>query len=244
MSNFWRLFLAGVLFSVCAMSFARTDRNSFIEKPAPTLSELINQVKSDDVVASRYMRHFAMSKSDVVSMMSKFKMGRLASDGVYLVYNVPGWEEVRSRAMFFRKGTLVWTDQKGTPVLKVSCGNPMVRGSDVGVATVATGASLKPQMSYKEIASAPAPETTFIENDPSLIAPGTIETNAADVLPTTPTMPSVSRPVFPAVIFPLTAGLLLGINKGDTNPVPEPCTMVVLGAGGLALIARKKLKKS
>lgn len=228
---------------VCAIAIARTDQNSFIERPTPTLSDLVGQVKNDPKVASRYMRHFAMSKEDVIAMFSKLKLGRLPTDGVYLVYNVPGWEEVRSRALFFRKGTLVWTDQSGNPIMKVSCGNPMVRGSDIGIAAVSTGVSLKPQLAYRDLVATKMPETSFIESTPNLAAPGEVETNAADVLPTTPNVPSVSRAAFPALIFPLTAGLLLGLNKGDTNPVPEPCTMLVLGAGGAALIAKRKFRK-
>lgn len=242
MSKLFRLFLAVAFGALCMLSFARTDQNSFLNRPANTVSELISQVKSDKEVAGRFMRHFAMTKEDVVEMFSKLKIGRLPQDGVYLVYNVPGWEEVRSRALFFRKGTLVWTDQNGTPVLKASCGNPMVRGSDIGVAAVATGVKVQPVLAYRDLAG-PTPETSFIEATPTLAAPGNIEVNAADVLPTVPATPSVSRESFP-YILPLGLGALFGFSNGSSPPVPEPCTLLVLG-GGAAALARfgKRLKK-
>jgi hypothetical protein len=220
---------------------ARTDQNSFLNRPANTLSDLVSQVKNDNKVADRYMRHFGMTKTEVVDMFSSLKIGRLPQDGVYLVYNVPGWEEVRSRALFFRKGTLVWTDQQGTPVMKVSCGNPMVRGSDIGVATVATGIRVQPNLAYRDLVME-TPETSFIEATPSVAAPGNVEVNAADVLPTTPNVPQVSRSSFP-YILPLGLGALFGFNNGSSPPVPEPCSMLVLGAGGAALVAARKRKK-
>lgn len=234
----FRLFVAGVLASVCAFALARTEQNSFLNRPANTLSELIAEVKSDDQVADRFMRHFAMTKDDVINMFSKLKIGRLPQDGVYLVYNVPGWEEVRSRALFFRKGTLVWTDQQGTPVLKASCGNPLVRGSDIGVATVATGIKVQPNLAYRDLV-AQTPETSFIEASPELAAPGTVEINAADVLPTAPNVPQVQRGSFP-YILPLGLGALFGLNNGGTSPVPEPCSMLVIGAGTAAMVAFRK----
>lgn len=243
MSIHCRLLLAGAFASVCAIALARTDQNSFLNRPANTVSELISQVNSDKQVADRFMRHFAMSKPDLIDMFSKLKTGRLQSDGVYLVYNVPGWEEVRSRALFFRKGTLVWTDQEGTPVLKASCGNPMVRGSDIGVATVATGIDAQPVLAYRDLL-ATSPETSFIEATPNLAAPGTVEVNAADVLPTVPSTPQVTNGNSFPYILPLGLGALFGFNNGNTPPVPEPCTMLALSVGGAAMLrARKRSKR-
>ena len=238
-----RTLLLGLAVGASSMALARTDPNSFLNRPANTLSELISQVNTDEQVSSRYMRHFGEDKAQVVEKFSKFKLGRLPSDGVYLVYNVPGWEEVRARALFYRKGTLVWTDQDGTPVLKVSCGNPMVRGTDIGMATPTPGVNITPVANVRDLVALQTPETTFVESVPSIATPGTVDINAADVLPATPPVPTATnRPPVAGLIIPLTAGLLLGLNGGHTTPppVPEPCSMIALGIGAIAVAARKR----
>lgn len=221
---------------------ARTDQNSFLNRPANTLRELINQIKTDNQVSSRFMRHFGMSKDEVIGMVSNFKLGRLPSDGVYVVYNVPSWEEVRARALMMKKGTLVWTDQGGTPMLKASCGNPMARGTDIGLAVATPGVKVVPNTELRDLVVLHTPETSFIDETVSLASPSPVEMHAADVLPTTPQLPAAAPAALSGLIIPITAGLLLGINHGDTNPVPEPCTIIVTGISVAGIIARRRLK--
>jgi hypothetical protein len=242
MNRISRVAFVGAALVFSAVAFARTDPNSFLNKPANTLPELLSQIDKDEQVSSRYMRHFGQSKEQVIDSFAKLKLGRLPSDGVYLVYNVPNWEEVRARALFFRKGTLVWTDQDGTPVMKVSCGNPMVRGTDIGLAAPMPGVNITPVAEVRDLVALQTPETSFVESVPVIATPGTVDVNAADVLPTTPDLPPVSRPaVVPGLIIPLTAGLLLGLNRGNTPPpVPEPCSLVALGVGAVAIVVRKR----
>lgn len=222
--------------------FADTEPNSFINRPANTLPELLNQVRTDKQVASRYMRHFGMTKEEVVDYFSKLKLGRLPADGVYLVYNVPDWEEVRARALQYRKGTLVWQDQDNRPILKASCGNPMVRGTDIGLAAATPGVKMAPSIEVRDLVAIQSPETAFIEQPPTLLAPGQVEANAAEMLPVNPPVPVTNRMSGVPFILPVVAGLLVGLGKGETPPVPEPTTMVVLG-GGLAVFVAKRRKK-
>jgi len=79
---------------------------------------------------SRYMRHFGKTRAEMLEYLKTLKPGTLPADGVYLVYNSQEWEELQAKVMFFKKGMPVWTDPNGTVILKMSCGNPMVRGTD------------------------------------------------------------------------------------------------------------------
>ena len=228
--------------ALTATSFARTDQNSFLNRPANTLPELVKQIQTDSQVSNRFMRHFGMTKDQVVDMVSDFKLGRLPSDGVYLVYNVPSWEEVRARAIMMKKGTLVWTDQSGSPMLKVSCGNPMARGTDVGLAVATPAVKLAPAANVRDLVAMQLPETTFVDAVSSPLAPGNVVVNAAEMMPAAPILPQVGGTPFP-FILPVGVGLLLGLNRGDTPPVPEPCTMVVLGLSATAMVVRRKRSK-
>ena len=69
------------------------------------------------------------------------------------------------------------------------------------------------------------------------------EVNALEVMPVPPTVPTVGRVPAPPFILPVMAGLLLGLNRGDTPPVPEPCSMLVLGGAAAGFIAKRRLKK-
>ena len=73
------------------------------------------------------------------------------------------------------------------------------------------------------------------------MAPGSIVVNAAELAPNTPVLPQVGGTPFPFIV-PVGLGLLLGLNQGDTQPVPEPCTMIVLGLGAATMVARRKRK--
>jgi len=229
--------------AVASMALARTDQNSFLNRPANTLPELLSQVKSDPQVASRFMRHFGMSKDEILQMFSKLKLGRIPADGVYLVYNVPNWEEVRARALMFRKGTLVWQDEQGNPVLKTKCANPMVRGTDIGVASAVVGVDANPHLEVRDLVAVKQPETAFIETPPGMLEPMPTQVNALEVMPVPPTVPTVGRVPAPPLILPVMAGLLLGLNKGDSPPVPEPSSMIILGGAAMAFIAKRRAKK-
>ena len=237
------MFMALVVPATLAM--ARTEPNSFINRPANTLSELLSQVRDDKVVASRFTRHFGMSKEEVIDYFSTLELTRLKSDGVYLIYNVPDWEEVRSRAVFYRKGTLVWTDQQGNPILKASCGNPMVRGTDIGMAKVSPSVGLLTSAGPRDLIALSTPDTVPSEFAPEAMSPNLAQTSAIAAIPPEMSIPSVrGQTISPLLIIPIVGGLAFGLNTSDPDPIPEPTTMAVfaVAAGWATVRARKNFK--
>lgn len=232
---------------------SRPEPNAFLEKTCGTHEALMAHVKSNEVVMSRYMRHFGMTRDQVIEYFSTFHLDTLKQDGVYLVYNTPESNEIHSRSIFYKKGTKVWVDQMGNPVMKVSCGNPMVRGTDVQLVpgtTLEAHADVVPMEQPVEGVTAPV-EMEAVENLPLEAAP----------LPAAPTelpasVESVSRGGGAGWLALLPLAALAGSHSGGgddhpvcnpkTNPncVPEPFTMVLMGAGAAGLVAKRLRKKA
>ncbi|MCB0824768.1 MAG: PEP-CTERM sorting domain-containing protein [Armatimonadetes bacterium] len=229
------------IIAVGAVAFGRTEPNSFLNTNARTVSALVKQVKSDKEVMSRYTRHFGMTEDEVVAFMSTLHMVKTTEDSVYLIYNVPESEEIRARAILYRKGTEMWADQDGNYVLKVSCGNPVLRGTDKS--NVAVSAPFNAEMTPGTSMSSVAAETMPVPPTSSTL-PVDIESSA---LPFTAAPPMDITSIASAARF--NPGFLLPVAAvpflvdGGNDPVPEPATMTILAAGGLMIAARKRRKK-
>lgn len=229
------------IITVGAVAYARTEPNSFLKTNARTSAALVKQVKSEKEVMSRFTRHFGMTEDEVVAFLSSLHMVKTTEDAVYLIYNVPESEEIRARAILYRKGTEMWADKDGKYVLKVSCGNPVIRGTDKSNVAVSApfNAEVTPGSSMSSVAAEtmPVPPT-------STTLPVDIESSA---LPFTASPPMDITSIASAARF--NPGFLLPVVavpffiEDSNDPVPEPMTMTVLAAGGIMLAARKRRKK-
>jgi hypothetical protein len=206
----------------------------------------MRQIRTEPKVAQRFMRHFGMSKQDVLQYMDSLRLTRLEQDGMYLIYNVPESEELRSRVIFYRKGTLVWVNQMGQPILKASCGNPMVRGTDVAIAYVQPqGVTMTSTMAMRDFEAVTPPETAFVMNPASTMPPLALEDSAQALLPQSPEIPSISSQgiVPPWWILPVVGGFF--IRPGDDPPpIPEPASIFGLGLGAAYFAKRRMSKKA
>lgn len=249
MRNILRVVLVAGVVAGAALSFARPEPNAFLNKPAWTHSALMNQARTDGVVMSRWMRHFGKTRQEMLSYLGQLKPGTLNQDGVYLVYNVNNDEEIRARVIFYRKGTKVW-NLNGEPVMKMSCANPMRRGTDDQLAVVQPTADMSDNLRAVETVEgdpianglAPAEVVAELEMEPQALA-------AVAAVPGVTSALVGGSSFSPFALLPL-AGLGLirrGGGNGDTPPppppVPEPFTMTAVGAG-LAYLAVRKAKKT
>lgn len=227
-------------FVIAGIATARTEPNSFLNRPAPTHGALMQQIRTDQQVMSRFMRHFGMTREEVISYFETLRLDTLKEDGVYLVYNVPDTEELRARAIFYKAGTKVWVDSQGTIVLKESCGNPMVRGSDTRSIAMVTPV---------EANVAPVRETTIVpQGTPTeLLAatlPADVESSALAFPAAAPLAVSdvASSAAFnPAFLLPLAAVPLITSSE-SVDPIPEPMTMTILAGAAIAIAAKKRRK--
>jgi len=235
--------LVGIVgLALASSAVARTEPNSFLNSPANSHPELMKQLSEDEQVTDRFMRHFGMTRQEVLAMASNLQMARLPQDGVYLVYNVSPQEEIRARVMFYKKGTLVWVDSMGRPVLKVSCANPMVRGTDDGSNPLTATVAPTPTAAVRPL-SGELGETVLLTSDADRVLPGIPEASPMEFTALAPDAPAIIKSSsisgFLSVI-PMAGGIILSRNnRGSENAVPEPATMIVMG-GALAAAAIRR----
>ncbi|MCU0315236.1 MAG: PEP-CTERM sorting domain-containing protein [Fimbriimonadaceae bacterium] len=228
-----------------SMAFANIEPNAFLVRRATNHEALLNQVKAEQRVMQRYMRHFGMSREQVLEMLQGLRLEGLKEDGVYLVYNVPdNTEELKARAMFYRRGTAVWVDAAGNVVLKESCGNPMMRGTDSisqELEPVSTVVKAKPTPMAGEVAI-PATEAS------SLLASTVPMSLASSAQPFVAGVPSsltgIGSRFNPAFLLPLAAVPIFARDGGGADPIPEPGTMIALALGAGAVIAKRRKAKA
>lgn len=235
-----------VVFGVSAFSQHGMPPNPFLVRPARSVDDLIKQVKEEPAVMSRYCRHFQLSPEALIQMLQGLKMGRLAEDKSYEVFNVPAKTgEIRSRVLHLRKGERVLVDEAGNPVILLICGNPMTRidTTDSGaIAVEVTGLAATKPFDFRAPAEDVVRQVTV--NEPAIpIAP--------DVAFATPPAPGEGISVTSESEAPFLAPIaflptvLLGLNAGGGggNPIPEPATLISLGAGVALLAARAKRRR-
>ena len=218
--------------------------NSFIEKPTPTKQALIKHVQTNKVVMSRFMRHFGMTSDEVVAYFKSLHRGVILKDGAYLIYNTPESGEIRARVLFYRKGTAVWMDESGNYILKLSCGNPMVRGTDHADADDPETVALRTVTDARELVA---------DIKPGIVTPIITETTVTPTLPSYDaiTFEDTMPPMFPVetssqgidpigLIIPFTSGILINA----VPPIPEPASLFALGTGVIGLLSLRRRKKA
>ena len=79
------IIILGLSMVVTTAAFARPDLNAFINKKADSTAELVGQVKRDKSVMDRYMRHFGMTRTEVIEYLSSLRPTTLKEEGVYAI---------------------------------------------------------------------------------------------------------------------------------------------------------------
>lgn len=222
----------------------QVEPNAFINKYCLTIESLVAHASTDSEVMSRYTRHFGMTREEVIAYLKTLHRGTIKEDGAYLIYNTPESGEIRARVMHYKKGTTVWVDDSGNYVLKVSCGNPMVRGTDMASSEEPETQAMKTMTDVRELVAEQPPGIGSDELTGTTIVPAIPEMSAItidDVPPANPFEGGAQIIIPAAILVPFTAGVL--VNSGSA-PVPEPASMIALGSGVALLIARRRKKKS
>ena len=232
-----------VLFAVSALTLnawaVRPDLNAFLNQKAANTAELVAQAKRDPVVMDRYMRHFGMTRDEVIDYLSSLKLKALPEDTVFTIYSVPEGGHIKMHLEKLPQGTKVFALQDGTPQLLVKCGNPLTLGTKQVIALNKIPVTVDETVAKEtplEIVTEVQPETEAVAYAPPAEPTYTFNTGGTE---------PVQLPVLGGGGFnplPLALGGLGFIRNGGggSAPVPEPMTMLALGAGFSALILRRR----
>lgn len=244
---------------------------SFLNYHVSTVHELSQEVTLDPAVRARLANHFHISEAQITSYVRhNLVLTRLQKGGRYNVACVgrDGREFwVQSR---LPKGTAVFASRvTGHPILKLACGNPMVSTLPPSLQTADDNGHVGPaqfaDLSAPAVASS-TPMPGLLPEDitaPDLLVAGTDVTPA--VVQVSPSLESLipstllnsggrSFNAIPALLGALAVGVASSGHGGSSSngapaPVPETSSsvslgvMLLLGAGGLIVLRRKRLSK-
>ncbi|HMS54639.1 MAG TPA: PEP-CTERM sorting domain-containing protein [Fimbriimonadaceae bacterium] len=236
--------------ALVASASARPDLNAFLNKPALTTAQLVKQVRTDKEVADRYARHFAMPVAEVVSYLSSLAPATTKSEGVYTVYSVPQGGHLKAHTEIVKKGTKVFANANGKPMLIMKCGNPLTRGPRQPESFNENTANVEEieTLSLRDVSE------TIVASSPELVAQSTVLEPTVSEVPYVeippieggapiPITPVGGGPSFGALLGGISlGGLVLGSLGGSTSGgvVPEPATALALGAGAALLLLRRR----
>lgn len=237
----------------CSSSWAikqqRTPPGSFLKYRATTVQELTNQIKKDPIIQARYSKHFHKSVKDMLTDLS---------NGICLIsiknpvkvtsFYISKSGKIYSKQKLLPRGTLVFANSKGIPIIAWSCGNPLTTKLPKHVAPVSP-IEEKTTPAVEEIVTpmeTPAPIAEYVIGAPEeIIAPAVpleVVSDAVEIAPVVVVPPEsfdamLLVPAFAAVI-PLT-------DKGRKiypPAVPEPNSIIVLGSLVSLLFLRTRQK--
>lgn len=228
--------------SIACAAFAsdkRAEPNAFLATKANTVTQLVNEVSSDPDVADRYVRHFGKSKQELLGYFGTLHLAKLNATGVYITYSVDSQGVIKAHPQKMKAGTLVFADSSGQPVLKASCGNAMVSGTNAQLPVMSPAIG----------------QTTDTLQSVEASPPRSVEETMAQNVMLTPTSPVALAPempvptgtgnqgfALPAVLAALGGAGSILIGSGGNNPVPEPATILVMATALVAFKYRRKSK--
>jgi len=183
-----------------------TPPGSFVSHRVVSLAQLVQQVRKDSVVRVRYAKHFGIAPQAVADYFSNLRLVSLKRPLRATVWYVGKKGLIHTKTKLLPKGTAVFADRMGRPVIVWSCGNPLVKKL-IKPNVEKVSAKAPPQATVdkapvREVLAPPVeatPPTTIEE----LVKAAPIETVGAppvDILPElSPEMPAAALEEFPTI---------------------------------------------
>ena len=215
--------------------------DSFLRYQVDSTSELVQEVKTNATLRKRFARHFGVSEAEVVEYVRRALVPyRLPQARTVTVYGVAKNGRIYGVRQRMKKGTRVWANRSGVPILKWLCANPVTDKIT----------PLPPQTSVVapyRAAVAPLPAAV----PTSLVSPSVNELVAPIVPPTLLSggggyVPAVGGggggvPLWPALFVPLAFS---GGHNRPPDAIPEPGTVALIALGAPAALMALRRRKN
>lgn len=240
--NRYKIYTTATLALASIAMATAMPQNSYLLNTVDSIPEMITQIKKNPVVSDRYERHFHMTQAEVIEYIRDLHLTKTNSDAIFSVYNVPAKTgELRSKLLHLKKGTKIWVNAAGQPILQWICGNPMTRGPQHVAVTDEYSAT---------VAGTDTGLTAMAEPMPTADVP----VYAMNATPTVPTpepeeiisvidqVPVTRKSNWAAALLLLPLGFIATHhdNNHDCEPVPEPTSILIMGVGVTAMVARRR----
>ena len=259
-------FLAGGTVGQAQRRGEPSGPDAFLAFQVESTDELVAVLKTNPTLRKRYAKHFGVSEAEVVDFVKRSLVPyRLPADRAVNTYGVTKTGRIYSVRTRLKKGTRVWANRSGVPILKWLCANPLTKrlpGTKIAspklvrpphVAQVRPVRSLTPM-----VENAVAPPIVISENfTPPVFASesGLEGTGIGNVAPIIP--PGIGSSVrFPLGGLAAAAFIPFAFNGGGvTTPtpptpprppdtIPEPATLVLLASGmPVGLVVLRRLRR-
>jgi hypothetical protein len=225
-------------------------RGAFLHHAVYSTDELLSAVRNDAVLRQRYAKHFGVSQARVLDFMQNSLIAyRLPADRVVTNYGVTSNGRIFGTRTRLKKGTMVWANRSGLPVLKWACANPLTKnlpGTKLAARPrsskpkrvarttpepldVATSAELEPQMEDIYGPSLLTPPLFGTETS-ALIAPELMGGGSA-FFPAIAGVPGGGGGLGPGILVGLLP-FFIGRGNGSDNGGEGDGVVVIPGGGG------------
>ncbi len=244
--------LAALLTGGSVLAQRRYEPNSpdsFLRYQVDSTSELVQEVRTNAVLRKRFAKHFGVSETEVVEFVRRALIPyRLPQERTVTVYGVRKNGQIYGVRQRMKKGTRVWANRSGVPVLKWLCANPMTNTLPIMPRPPRTAmlprttqvAALPPNIPVTRVS--PQVETyglttpfiggvTGAGGGSQLAIPAAVSGGGGGI------------PLWPAIFVPLAfAGG--GGDRPPTTEIPEPGTVALIAFGAPAVLMALRRRKN
>jgi len=230
--RFVMLFLCLLLSLAAAAEAAKAKMppGSFLTKPVGSASELADLIKQDKIAASRYSKHFGMDAPALAQYFREnLRASKLDKPGRYTVYFIAKNGEIVAHKKNLKAGIETFIAWNGQLILEGKCGNPVTKTLPKPPEKIAVAPLIEPSPSPAVVEPAPVVAEAPVAPEP------TVEVLAEQPVEV-PKVKGIQQLLIPGLLAAGAIGFAGG-SQSESTPIPEPTGLLVLGTGGISLLA-------
>ena len=215
---------------------------SFLRFRVDSVAQMVNQVKTDHAVASRYCQLFNVPSAKLVSYVQKNVVeSYVPATKTYRVWCVSKTGKLFAVSSRLTAGTRVFALRNGTPVMKWACGNPVVSSLPEAPArphtlarmsAVPTGRAGASPISIPSELSLPTPAASVATSVPSELQSAVPQTRVASSIEQIGSVHTSTNGAASLIPLAGAAALLTSAKGGSSSSASVVSKIGTLGGAG------------